>query len=259
MSSGKKSNGGKRKPPKQGSNARERARIAAQQAAQRKKRRNYAIAIAAAFVLVIGAGVGIAAWRTYGNVSAGGGEFGEPWPAQQVEPGKPATIGAADAPVTVTIYEDFLCPHCKTFNDEISETLNELQESGQVKIEYYMLTYLDAGGRTSSRQSSNAFACAMGEGFGEEYFHGLYENFGKAWNADQLIDLANQVGEPSEGFAGCVNNLEHDAWTNANMQVAQQNGVQGTPSVFINGENQGQEVGGWSADDLSNAVNQAKK
>ena len=98
----------------------------------------------------------------------------------------------------------------------------------------------------------------MGEGFGKEYFDGLYANFGKAWTSEQLIDLANQVGNPSDQFADCVNNMTHDDWTNGNLQAAQENNVQGTPSVFINGQDQGTSVGGWTPDDLRAAVEKAK-
>jgi hypothetical protein len=46
--------------------ARERARLAAEQAAARKRDRRILIAVVAGFVLVVvGAGIGFQAWRTY--------------------------------------------------------------------------------------------------------------------------------------------------------------------------------------------------
>src|SRR5699024_7235614 len=47
------------------------------------------------------------------------------------EEGEGITFGEADAPVTLDIWVDFLCPHCKDFEDQNASTINELVDSGQ--------------------------------------------------------------------------------------------------------------------------------
>ena len=75
MSEATRVNGGKRKPPKEGgSNARERARVAAVEAARRRKRRNLGLLVLAIVVVVAAVGIGIRSGRRF--FSPGGGASG---------------------------------------------------------------------------------------------------------------------------------------------------------------------------------------
>jgi protein-disulfide isomerase len=251
------SNGGKRKPPKDdGSNARERARIAAEATARQKKRRTLAVVVLAVVVLVAAAGIGIGYATNFGKPRAHSAN-GDGWGPVKITNGDPIVLGDDNAPVTLTLYEDFRCPHCANFENTLGKTITDLQKAGKVKVGLYVLTIIDnEDGQQGSLRSGNAMACAAEEGFGEAYYNALYDNYGKAWTNEQLVDLAKQVGDPSAGFASCVSGLKHQDWLNSAAQAANQNQVSGTPTVFIN-DTVRPDAAGWTPQQLRDAVNQA--
>lgn len=249
MSSGKK-----KRTPKQGSNARERARIAAEQAALRKKRRNLAIIIAAVVLVVVGSGIGYSAWKSYGTVNAGS-YTGKGWGPVDITPGEPIVLGEEDAPNTIGLFADYRCPHCDEFERKFGDTITDMQQKGELKLELYPVAFVD---RVGSANAANAMACAAEEGFGQAYNVGLWENYGKPWNPDQLIDLAGKVGDPKPEFNGCVTNNEHGNWVQSMNQVSQTKGVTGTPALFVGDEQQNlSTVMEWTPQQFRDAVTSA--
>lgn len=250
-------NGGKRKPPKaDGSSARERARIAAEAAGRRKKRRSLALILLVIVVVVAAAGIGIGYATNFGKPRAQTAS-GTGWGPVKITPGQPIQLGKDGAPVTLTLYEDFRCPHCAEFERSLGSTITDLQKSGKVKVDLYVLTIIDnEDGTQGSLRSGNAMACAAEEGFGEAYYNALYANYGKAWTDQQLIDLANQVGDPSNSFSSCVSGLKHQDWLQSAAQAANDHQVTGTPTVFVNGTVR-PDAPGWTPQQLRDAVNQA--
>lgn len=254
-------NGGKRKPPKpDGRNARERARIAAAQQARRKKRRTLGIIVLAVILVAAAAGVGIGYATNFGSPTADKtSQDGGSWGPVKVEKGKPITLGEDDAPVTLTIYEDFRCPHCQEMEKSLGSTITDLQKSGDIKVDLYVLPVIDQqDNQHGSLRAGNAMACAAEEGFGKAYHDGLFDNYGKAWTNSQLVNLGKQVDDPSKKFSSCVNDLEHEGWVESVTQTAQQNQVTATPTVFIDGDKKDDAVN-WSPQQLRDAVKQAKK
>ncbi|HEY6682764.1 MAG TPA: thioredoxin domain-containing protein, partial [Propionibacteriaceae bacterium] len=93
-------------------NARERARLAAEQAAARRRDQRILISIVVAFlVVVVAGGIVFQAWRTHRSPSAAPSATVSASPVT-ITNGRPIPLGSADAPVTITLYEDFHCPHC---------------------------------------------------------------------------------------------------------------------------------------------------
>ena len=105
--------------------------------------------------------------------------------------GRPLVLGQPDAPVTVTLYEDFHCPHCAEFEAEFGSTLTAAQQNGQVKIELYPMAFIDQG----STAAANAMGCAAQAGFGQGYYLGLFANHTLRWTDDQLVDLAGKMSD----------------------------------------------------------------
>lgn len=251
-------NGGKRKPPKQdGRNARERARVAAAQTARRKKRRNLGIIILAVVVMIAAVGVGIGYATNRGKPHA---DHDSPsWGPVKIKEGKPITLGEKDAPVTLTLYEDFRCPHCAQMHESLGSTISDLQKSGKIKVELYVLPVIDQQDQQhGSVRAGNAMACAAEEGFGQAYYTGLFDNHGKDWTKAQLLDLAKQVDKPKKKFSSCVNDMKHEDWVDSMSQTAQQNQVESTPTAFINGDKK-DDAPEWNPQQLRDAVKKANK
>jgi protein-disulfide isomerase len=213
--------------------ARERARLAAEQAAARKRDRRILIAMVAAFVvIVVAVGIGFQAWRTTRSPSAAPSASSSASPVT-ITNEHPIPLGSPEAPVTITLYEDFHCPHCADFEEEFGPTITQAQESGRARVELYPMSFIDEGSVTAA----NAMACAAEAGFGQAYYLGLFANHNLQWSDPQLIELASKVGgNPSEAFKTCVMRRAHADWVSSINAAADTNGVTQTPTMLINGK-----------------------
>lgn len=213
--------------------ARERARLAAEQAAARNRDRRILIAMVAAFVvIVVAVGIGFQAWRTSRSPSATPSAPASASPVT-ITNERPIPLGPPEAPVTITLYEDFHCPHCADFEEEFGPTITQAQESGKARAELYPMSFIDEGSVTAA----NAMACAAEAGFGQAYYLGLFANHTLQWSDPQLIELASKVGgTPSETFKTCVMRRAHADWVSSINAAADTNGVAQTPTMLINGK-----------------------
>jgi protein-disulfide isomerase len=214
-------------------NARERARLAADQAAARKRDQRILLSVVAAFVVVVVAGgILFQGWRTSRSPSATPSASASASPVA-ITNGRPIPLGSAAAPVTITLYEDFHCPHCGQFEEQFGPTITQAQVSGAARVELYPMSFIDEGSVTAA----NAMACAAEAGFGQAYYLGLFANQNLQWSDPQLIELASKVGgSPSETFKTCVNRRAHADWVTSINAAADTNGVQQTPTMLINGK-----------------------
>jgi protein-disulfide isomerase len=213
--------------------ARERARLAAEQAAARKRDRRILIAMVAAFVVIaVAVGIGFQAWRTSRSPAAAPSAPSAASPVA-ISNEHPIPLGSPEAPVTITLYEDFHCPHCADFEEQFGPTITQAQESGDARVELYPMSFIDEGSVTAA----NAMACAAEAGLGQAYYLGLFANHTLQWSDPQLIDLASKVGgTPSEAFKTCVMRRAHADWVSSINAAADTNGVAQTPTMLINGK-----------------------
>jgi protein-disulfide isomerase len=215
-------------------NARERARLAAEQAAARKRDQRILIAVVAAFVLVVvAAGIGLQAWRTNRSPSAVPSTSVSTSPVTLTN-GQPIVLGSLEAPATITLYEDFHCPHCAHFEEQFGPVITQAQESGAARVELYPMAFIDEG----SAAAANAMACAAEAGFGQAFYLGLFANHTLQWSDGQLMDLATKVSgaPPSEAFQTCVTGRADADWVSSIDAVAEREGVAQTPTMLINGK-----------------------
>ena len=148
------------------------------------------ISVVAAFVvIVVAGGILFQGWRSSRSPSAAPSASSSAAPVT-ITNGKPIPLGSADAPVTITLYEDFHCPHCADFEEEFGPTITQAQESGAARVELYPMSFIDEGSITAA----NAMACAAEAGFGQAYYLGLFANHTLQWSDPQLIELATKVG-----------------------------------------------------------------
>jgi len=196
-----------------------------------RQQRILIIAVVAFFLLVVGGGIGLQAWRTQRAPSAVSSPAATTAPIT-VTDGMPLVLGSPDAPVKITLYEDFHCPHCGEFEEQFGETLTAAQQAGKARIELYPMSFIDEGSATAA----NAMACAAEAGFGQNYYLGLFANHTLQWSDQQLIDLAGKLGgDVTEAFRTCVSTNQHAGWVESINAAAAKNGVQGTPTMFLNG------------------------
>jgi protein-disulfide isomerase len=201
--------------------------------AQAKRNRTRAIMIIAVFAVVVVAGVAVwAAKRPQSNPSAA-------MPAGVNSDGG-VPVGTATSPI-VDVYEDFQCPICKGFEDNVAPTLDQMVEAGQIKEIYHMMSFLDINLRNdSSKRAANAAGCAQDQGMFFEYHNEVFANQpateGVGYTDDQLNQFAETVGIPDMNrFKQCVADDTFGNWV-TQMEINSENSqVTGTPSLFVNG------------------------
>jgi protein-disulfide isomerase len=208
-------------------------RLARQRAAERR-RTALIVAAVALVVLVAAAVVGVGVYHA---------QTGSP--ARVIVPrGGTSTgivVGKPGATVTVDVYLDFLCPHCRAFEQASGPTLDRFVAAGTVRVVYHPVAFLDPSSTTRySTRASAASACAADAGVFPAYLRALYVDQppeGSAALSDtQLIALGRQVGATSPDFAQCVTSGRYRAWTAAVTDAASRAGVGGTPTVLVAGK-----------------------
>ncbi|WP_278313763.1 DsbA family protein [Lolliginicoccus levis] len=152
-------------------------------------------------------------------------------------------FGPEDAEVTVAVYEDFLCPVCKQFEDLSGETLRDLASSGEARVVYHPIAILDRLSSTaySSRAASAAFCVA--EHGSDQWLDWQLEMYaqqpaegGAGLPNDEIADMAASAGADSPELQQCIADATYQGYALQATDDALAAGVQGTPTVMINGE-----------------------
>ena len=205
----------------------------AEQQRQERRRRNLMVGGVVLALLVIVAG-GYLLSRNLDttndvSASAAGSDFG-------------LTIGPADAPREVVIYEDFLCPFCGELERATRDDLAQLADDGKVRVEYRPFNLLSSISDYSER-SAGAFSIVLEESGPEvakEFHDLLYENqpseSGPFPENSDLVDLAVQAGADEAAVRDAIENEEGQQWVDDATQAAQDAGVRSTPTILLDGE-----------------------
>jgi len=156
-------------------------------------------------------------------------------------------IGKKSAPTTIKLYEDLQCPICKDFEQVAGSQVQAAIAGGKVKVDYHMVAFLDRSSTTNySSRALNAAMAVLSTAGPEAFlkFHTIaYANQpaeGSAGVPDStLIQWAVDAGADEATVTPLINDNVYHQWVvNATGQMSK-DGVNGTPTVFINGENQG--------------------
>ncbi|MER6240732.1 thioredoxin domain-containing protein [Streptomyces clavifer] len=211
--------------------------------ARERRRRTLIVATAVVGVLALAAVVGlIAANAGKDDNDSQAGPVATPSGATGKD-GVTLQVGADDAPSTLTVWEDFRCPVCAQFEDAFRDTIAELADSGQIKVDYHLATIIDGNlGGSGSLRAANAAACAQDAGEFAAYHDVLYRNQPAESDdsfADnsRLIELAGSVdGLDTPAFRSCVEDGTYDSWVEKSNTAFGEGGFQGTPTALLNGE-----------------------
>lgn len=157
-----------------------------------------------------------------------------PLPADIQESG--TTLGAADAPASIVEWGDYQCPGCGIFAREVAPRLiTEYVEPGKASFEFRDFSFL---GEESFR-ASEAAACADDQGAFWPYHDTLYTNQrGENQNAFsdvRLKEIAKSLSLDTAKFTSCLDSGEKRAEVEQSAADARAEGINSTPSVFING------------------------
>lgn len=146
---------------------------------------------------------------------------------------------STDGPV-VDVHLDFLCPHCRTFEETQGEDLAQMAEAGEITLRVHPRPMLDASSTPAgySGRAANAAVCAYAEDPAQ-------------WLPAQEALFANQPGTsglPDEELVGIVDEATgldisecqaagtYQPWLQEVVEPDAQETTSGTPTVLIDGE-----------------------
>ena len=146
-------------------------------------------------------------------------------------------MGAIDAPITIIEFGDYQCPNCKKwFLNTKPDIVTNYIDSGDAKLVFMDIAFLGK----DSIPASIATYCAEDQ---EKYwdYHGfLYSNqlsVDNGWaNSDSLKGYASNLGLNMDMFVSCMDSAKYQKRVQFNTEEAQNNGVTGTPTFFIVGQ-----------------------
>jgi protein-disulfide isomerase len=152
-------------------------------------------------------------------------------------------IGNPNAPVVIEVFEDFQCSACKIFTESTEAELlaTDYIANGQV---YYIVRQFPFEDNSSSikasDQAANASMCANEQGRFWDYHAMLYANqntsSATAYSDRRLIAFAEALGLEMGQFRSCFKDNTYAAEIQDDLDRATEYGVNGTPSVFVNGQ-----------------------
>lgn len=150
------------------------------------------------------------------------------------------TIGNPDAPVKVDVWEDFQCPACKSYSEQIEpEIIKNYVDTGKVFYTFHHYAFIDSQVTTKeSHQAANASMCAGVQERFWDYHDILFIN----WNGEnqgsfsdkRLVAFAETLGLDMTAFNKCFNQDQFKAEIDQDFTDGSNKGVSGTPSVFVN-------------------------
>ncbi|MFZ2503435.1 MAG: thioredoxin domain-containing protein [Nocardioides sp.] len=205
---------------------------------QRKERaRQFAIIGGVAAVVLL---IGVLTWLAMSRDTTGGTVATNPGGTTDYA----VVVGDADAPTTVTIYEDMQCPVCAQFEAGVADQLAAAVDAGKVKVEYRIVSFLDRASTNeySSRAANAAFA--VSDQAGEKAFQAFHDLLfanqpaenGPGHEDAQLIAYAVEAGADEASITPLIEDKAFEQYiVNATDQMSK-NKVTGTPTVFIDGK-----------------------
>jgi protein-disulfide isomerase len=153
-------------------------------------------------------------------------------------------LGDPDAPHSIVIYEDFLCPVCQAFEAASKDKLAEAAEAGDVYVSYRPFNlFQDEPQRDYSVASAAAFAVVLEESGPEvakEFHDLLYENqpseAGPFPDADWFVELAVEAGATEDEVREGIESGAGEDWVGEATDEADRAGVNSTPTILLDGE-----------------------
>ncbi|MCP3709313.1 DsbA family protein [Paraburkholderia sp. CNPSo 3274] len=158
--------------------------------------------------------------------------------------------GAIDAPVTLVEYGDFECPYCGAMHGVITAVQHVMGEKLRFVFRHFPLTEMHAHALHAAEFSEAA--AALGKFW--DAHNMLYENQ-RSLGDQNIAQYAAELGLPPHSLTAAFSG-RYDERIQSDFASGIRSGVQGTPTLFINGHLYGGE---HNAQSLLEALRDAAK
>lgn len=142
-----------------------------------------------------------------------------------------ASWGPADAKVTIVEFSDFQCPYCT----RAAQAVDQLKEQYKGKSVRVIFRHFPLSFHKDAHLTAQASLAAKDQGKFWE-FHDLVFKNQQALARPDLEKYAQEAGLDMAKFKAALDSGKYKAAVDADMALGGQVYVQGTPTMFINGE-----------------------
>ncbi|HSH75215.1 MAG TPA: DsbA family protein [Longimicrobiales bacterium] len=163
-----------------------------------------------------------------------------------VELAQGVTRGNEDATVTIIEFGDYQCPACQAFAMQVKPQVDLAYiESGKAKFVFYDWPIVT--GHPNAFLAARAARCAGDQGQYWEFHDNLFRNQSR-WApltnpVGQFADYAESIGLDGGTFRACLNSDQYAELVTANMELGNQLGVNGTPTIYVEQGGSARRVG----------------
>ena len=160
---------------------------------------------------------------------------------------QPSFGAAPGSPVTLVVFGDFECPYCK---EEASVLRQNIPSTFGDKVRVYFLDFPLESIHPWSRAAAIAGRCVLKQGESSfwKYHDWIYDKQTEItpdnYNA-KLMEWAGQSGLDPVQLGRCVDSKATDAEVNRTQEMGRSLGVDGTPTLYMNGRKLMDQMAQW--------------
>jgi protein-disulfide isomerase len=165
--------------------------------------------------------------------------------------------GDPEADVTLEVYEDLGCPHCRNYvQNYYPDLASEYVEGGRIRYEHRDFVVTGEAAAQAASAAREALARHGNDAFWS-FTTAIYETQSRITEGPDLFrDLAGDLDMDAEAIATAGANRAHRDVVERDMERGQELGVSGTPAFVVDGE-QVDTSGAQSMGDVVEAVSAA--
>ena len=141
-----------------------------------------------------------------------------------------AVKGPENAPVTITLFDDFQCPYCARLTPTLDSVLAAYPQQVRIVFKHFPLNM-----HKFARAAAIASIAARNQGKFWPLHDKLFANYNKL-NDSLIRELAEEVGLDMARFDQDIVNPALQQEVALDIQLGTAAGVRGTPAVYINGK-----------------------
>ncbi len=209
--------------------------------------------------------IGLIAVIIIGFIFLANGKKDEDTAVNEIDYKSQPYLGEKSAPVQIVEFGDYKCPVCKTFEEQFFPSIqSELIDTGKAQFYFMNYSFINVDSTRSAKFAESVYQELGNKTFWE--FHELlfdkqpadlkYEKedvFTDKFLEETLKEIANDK-DVKKVVTSFKAKKSEDQW-NKDMELADELGVTGTPSLFVNGK----KFEGNTIDDLVKMVDDAAK
>jgi len=142
--------------------------------------------------------------------------------------------GSATAPVTILVYGDYECPYTRALELVIEQLRRRDSDSFRYVFRYFPLREIHPHAELAAEAAEAVFAIAGADAFWRMHdalFANQYD-----LEPDSLERYAAAAGVDARAYRKAIARHQFAERVERDVQSGIANGVEGTPSIFINGE-----------------------